>query len=348
MPSFHIDILLNNLTPSTTKTWSTFVSNHPNNTIYQSPAFFQFYQGVGNYEPYVFIAYHEDKIVAVLQAVLIRESKGLVGYFSSRVIVYGGPLIAESYPDKNELLGHLLQKLVQTLGSKTIFIQFRNFFDWSREEKKVFSQYGFVFRERINLLVDTSDEQHLLAGISKSKRRQIKKGFQNGTQVRSPENLNEVRTFYKLLRDLYKNKVRKPLPNWSFFEQFYQKSLNRELGIVRLVLLHNQIIGGVMAAVTPGRNIYELYIVGLDKEYKKNYPSVIATWTLMEYALQNNLKHFDFMGLGKPDEPYQVRDFKTKFGNNIVNFGRFGRKSKPFLYGIAEMGYNILRLLKKI
>jgi lipid II:glycine glycyltransferase (peptidoglycan interpeptide bridge formation enzyme) len=68
----------------------------------------------------------------------------------------------------------------------------------------------------------------------------------------------------------------------------------------------------------------------------------------MEYALQNGLQHFDFMGLGKPDEPYKVREFKTKFGKNIVNYGRFGRKSNPFLYSIAEMAYNILRLFRKV
>jgi len=343
-----IHIQLNNLTPSVTEKWSTFVNKHPNNTLFQSPAWFQFYQSVENYEPFVFIAYHEDNIVAVMLAVLIRESKGLMGYFSSRAIVYGGSLIAEDYPNKKQLLDQLLSKLVETISSKTIFIQFRNFFEWSKEEKDIFDRHGFVFRERINLLVDTSDEKKMLAGISKSKQRQIKTGFKNGTQVRSPESLEEVRIFFKLLVDLYKNKVRKPLPNWSFFEQFYQRSLLNELGIIRLVVLKNKIIGGVLAAVTPGRNIYELYIVGLDQQYKKNYPSIIATWTLMEYALQNNLQHFDFMGLGKPDEPYQVREFKTKFGKNIVNYGRFGRKSNSLLYLVAELGYNFLRALKKV
>jgi len=343
-----IHIQLNKFTPSVTEKWSAFVNNHPNNTVFQSPAYLKFYHAVENYEPFVFFAFQEDQIVAIMLAVLIRESKGLIGYFSSRAIVYGGPLIAEDYPNKKQLLNQLLNELTQALSGKTIFIQFRNFFKWSKEEKQVFSQHGFVFRERINLLVNTSSEKQLLAGISKSKRRQIKTGFKNGTKVHSPESLEEVRVFYNLLVELYKNKVRKPLPNWSFFEQFYQRSLVNELGIIRLILFQDKIIGGVLAAVTPGRNIYELYIVGLDQQYKKNYPSIIATWTLMEYALHHNLHHFDFMGLGKPDEPYKVREFKTKFGKNIVNYGRFGRKSNTFLYLLAELGYNFLRALKKV
>ncbi len=344
----NINIQHNIISPAISKNWTAFINNHPNNTIFQSPSFFRFYQNVKNHDPHVFIAYNKDTIVATLLAVIIKESKGLMGYFSSRAIVFGGPILAEDYPNKKQLLGQLLAKLTQTLGSKTIFIQFRNFFEWNIEEKKIFEKNGFIFRDRINLIVETTNKEQLLDSISKSKLRQIKTGFQNGSHVRSPESVKEVRVFYQLLIDLYKNKVRKPLPNWSFFKEFYTKSEGNELGIFRLIVLNNKIIGGVMAAVTPGRNIYELYIVGLDKQYKKNYPSVIATWTLIEYALNNNLQHFDFMGLGKPDEPYNVREFKTKFGNNIVNYGRFGRKSNQFLYGVAELGYNILRLIRKV
>lgn len=348
MPTKITNIQHNVITPAISEKWSAFLSSHPNNTIFQSPSFFRFYQNVKNHDPHVFIAYNKDTIVATLLAVIIKESKGLMGYFSSRAIVFGGPLLAEDYPNKKQLLGQLLAKLAQTVGSKTIFIQFRNFFEWSKEEKMVFKKNDFVFRDRINLIVETTNKEQLFNSISKSKQRQIKAGFQNGSHVRPPESVNEVKVFYQLLVDLYKNKVRKPLPNWSFFKEFYTKSETNELGIFRLIVINTKIIGGVMAAVTPGRNIYELYIVGLDKQYRKNYPSVIATWTLIEYALNNNLQHFDFMGLGKPDEPYNVREFKTKFGDNIVNYGRFGRKSNQFLYGLAELGYNILRLIRRI
>ena len=41
--------------------------------------------------------------------------------------------------------------------------------------------------------------------------------------------------------------------------------------------------------------------VGLDEEFKNVYPSVLATWAPIDYALKNNLKVFDFMGVGVPD-----------------------------------------------
>ncbi len=341
-------IQLNNITPATAEKWSAFVNRHPRNTVFQSPEIFRFFQKVDHYEPNILIAYEDERILAVLLAVVVRESGGLLGYFSSRAIVYGGPLILEGYPEKLQLLDGLLKKLSQSVGGKSIFIQFRNFFGWTEKEKQVFKKNGFVFRDRINLIIDTTDEQRMLHGISKSKRRQIRLGFKNGTSVRPPQSMDEVSVFYGLLFDLYKNKVKKPLPPWEFFREFYNNSLENKLGIIRLLTFEEKIIGGVLAAVTPGKTIYELYIVGLDKTYKKNYPSVLATWALMDYALQNNLQRFDFMGLGKPDEPYSVRDFKMKFGKNIVNYGRFGKINNKALYLVAELGYNLLRLFKKV
>jgi len=54
------------------------------------------------------------------------------------------------------------------------------------------------------------------------------------------------------------------------------------------------------------------------------------------------------MGVGVPGKDYGVREFKSKFGGEMVNFGRFGRVNNKFLYAITEMGFNFLALLKKI
>jgi hypothetical protein len=54
------------------------------------------------------------------------------------------------------------------------------------------------------------------------------------------------------------------------------------------------------------------------------------------------------MGVGKPDVAYGVRDFKARFGGKQVNFGRLTRINNKFLYNVAELGYNILVLLRKI
>ena len=54
------------------------------------------------------------------------------------------------------------------------------------------------------------------------------------------------------------------------------------------------------------------------------------------------------MGVGTPDKDYGVREFKAKFGGEMVNYGRFGRINNEFLYAITEVGYNILSMMKRI
>ena len=42
------------------------------------------------------------------------------------------------------------------------------------------------------------------------------------------------------------------------------------------------------------------------------------------------LRNLIFGGAGKPDKPYGVRDYKLKFGGQLVNWGRFEKVHKPF------------------
>jgi len=55
---------------------------------------------------------------------------------------------------------------------------------------------------------------------------------------------------------------------------------------------------------------------------------------------------FDFMGAGNPYENYGVRDFKKRFGGEIVEYGRFIKINNSFLYKIGEFGLNIIKNLK--
>jgi lipid II:glycine glycyltransferase (peptidoglycan interpeptide bridge formation enzyme) len=210
--------------------------------------------------------------------------------------------------------------------------------------------------------------EQILSKFSTTRRRQIRKGLTGGAEIIEPENLEQVREFYDILYRLYRYKVRKPLADWSFFESFYNQTLpqttnhkphtgnnetvkqwnNRSIGIIRLIRYNDCIIGGILAPVFETKCIYEWYVCGLDKEYKEQYPSVLATWAAIDFAAKNDIKNFDFMGVGRPDIPYGVREFKVRFGGEMVNYGRLTRINNRLLYHIAEFGFNVLALFKKI
>jgi lipid II:glycine glycyltransferase (peptidoglycan interpeptide bridge formation enzyme) len=261
-------------------------------------------------------------------------------------------LFEPKYPEETEntlpVLDKLLKALVITLKNKSIFIQFRNFFAWRDAEKQIFQNNGFIFHNRLNLLVNTDSEKNVWAGLSKSRRRQVRKGLTSGAVIKTPANESEVKSFYHLLVDLYKNKIHKPLPDWSFFQAFYKESQREKLGVIKLAEYKKRIIGGILLPVTPEKNLYEWYVVGMDKEFKKQYPSVLVTWAAIRFALENGLRHFDFMGMGIPGKEYGVRAFKKKFGGQMVDYGRFAMRTNKILYSIAETGYNIIRFCKEI
>lgn len=340
-------VLYNTLTEADRLAWTDFITNHPENTVFQSPEMFDFYNKVKHYSPHIFLAKDlNGKVQGVLLAVIIKEYSGWKGRLSSRTIVYGGPLVEET--NRKALINEFLNALHQKLSKKAVYVQFRNFVELPVEDREVFESYGYQFHDRLNLLVKTNDRTETERHISKSKLRQIKKGFESGSVIRPPADLEEVLVFYELLKDIYQNRVRKPLPDQTFFEEFYEMSKTGKLGMIRLVLFQDRIIGGVLSPVTKGKNIYEWYVFGLDELYKKNYPSIMATWAPIEYALDNQLDHFDFMGLGTPSKPYGVRDFKLHFGKNTTNPGRFSKINNKFLYLITEFSYNILRIFNKV
>ena len=107
----------------------------------------------------------------------------------------------------------------------------------------------------------------------------------------------------------------------------------------------NTIIGGIVCPVLKNKTIYEWYVCGKDGKYENVYPGVLATWAAMQYANKNNIRVFDFMGAGKPGEDYGVREFKSKFGGELVEYGRYIYVSKPQLYKLGKLGVKVLKKL---
>lgn len=323
-----------------------FLKRHPYNTVFQSPAFFHFYIKAKHHAPHYFLLFDEsDRLTGVLLAVVVREGKGLFSLLSARTLVYGGPVIAS---DDQAYYNSMLQTLNQATARASLFTQFRNFRPWPEPLVEVFKSNGFILRDRLNLIAPIPSSYQALMQMSASRRRHLKKGLASGVEVREANSLEDIRQLYSLLQHLYRHKVRKPLPDYSFFKLFFEDLMQQGTGVILLVCLNQKIIGGIVAPITKGLTIAELYIVGLDKEYPEHYPSIVATWSAMEYAARHNINNFDFMGLGKPDIPYGVRDFKLRFGGLQVNYGRFARRNYKFLYMLAEIGYNVLRHFKKV
>ena len=339
--------------------WRLLAETSPLSTWFQTDEAYRFYQSVSDMCAFVYGVMEEDKLVGVIVGYTTQEKCKLKQYFTRRAIVVGGPLLAEDI--SNEALAALLKAVKEckvesvkckgtengkaeplastpyTLHSTPIYIEMRNFHDYGRW-KTVFKANGFAYQPHLNIQVACTAEHTM----SEQRQRQVRKALKNGVVIAEPQSEQEIRDWYQILRQLYRRKVRTPLWSEAFFLQFYRSGVGKFL----LVKYEGKVIGGMMCPIFAGKAIYEWYVCGLDEEYKEQYPSVMATYAAIEYAKQNDIPMFDFMGAGVPDKPYGVRDFKMEFGGEVVEHGRYLCVRKPLLYEIGKWGVKILKSRK--
>lgn len=246
--------------------------------------------------------------------------------------------------EKNHL-SSILDEIIEGCRNN-VFIEFRG--GISNEALiNVLITNGFKQKKWFNILVNTSKLEEVVSRISDEKLRQINKSLNQGAKIKVAENTEEVYQFYQILKQLYKKKIKKPLPDWLFFKAFFEITNQSGNGIFLLVEFNNRIVGGMMCPIDPRKQLYEWYIAGLDKEMqvKGIYPSVLVTWGALEYACKHNLPRFNFMGAGEPGVPYGVRDFKLRFGGELVNTTRYIKINKPMLYNLGKAVIGLRRYL---
>jgi len=311
-----------------------FVYQHPHGNFFQSTKAFYLFQAVDNYDPILIVALNGEEIVGSLLAVVIREGKGQKGYFSRRCIVWGGPL---TIGDNPEICAGILSELNRLALRKAIYTEFRNFVGQTHRNG-LFTETGYQFNNHLNFIIMLDNKDEVLSRFKSEKRRQVKKALREGVTIKKADNIEQVEKFYNILLNLYRTKVKKPLPSYTFFESFFKK----KAGIFLLINFNNTIIGGAMLPVFKN-TIYDWFRGGLDQEYKKQYPSTLAVWAGIEYGINKKLEVYDFMGAGKPEEKSGVRIFKSQFGGELVNYGRFMRINKKIHYQVGKLGLKILQ-----
>lgn len=332
--------------------WNEFINNHPRGNYFQSPSAYTLFSVSDLFTPFIIsVTDSTDRICGLLTGFSWTDKKGFLGKLIRRTVIYGGPLISD-LNDQNEILELILSSKSVSNPAESVYIQIRNFSDTSIF-RDTFRKFKYYYVPHENLLLRITDNEKVFKSISKSKQRQIRKSLASGAGISVAASIEEVRKLYELLSRHYRLKVAKPLPSWTFFENFYKLTLNDKSGIVLLVKYGDEIIGGCFCPLFNNKIIYEWYICGDDLRYKNLtiYPSVLATWAIIDYAIQNKLELVDFLGIGKPGEYYGVREFKTKFGGDIIEYGRYEKINKKLLYLTGKTGIifwgKIRHLLRK-
>ena len=309
---------------------------------FQDYSLYKFYKSQDNCEPFAFSGYHNDTLIVAVSGVILYE-KGLKKQFTKRAIIYGGPVLDKTSIHVNKVLELLLKTLKNKLKRRAIYLEIRNSFDYACYTN-IYLTNGYKYKPYVNYCLDISSLDGAIGRWSSEKRRQLKKAELHGAYVCVAESANHVEQFYAILKNLYQNRIKKPLPNLKFFLNLYFTFNKYRNGAFTLVCYQNKVIGGAIC-LYDNDTVYDWYRCGLDKDFKPCYPSVMAVYSGINKGIEQGCSSFDFMGAGMLNEPYGVRKFKSQFGGQLVEFGRYSVVLNPVRYAIGKVALSLKKLL---
>lgn len=335
--------------------WQQLVSESPTASWFQTPQAYDFYASLPQMmTPFVVAITRESAetpplseaspltnsplLKGLILGYITRERNPLKQFFSRRAIIIGGALLASDI--SNEELRRLLISTKKLLSSQCIYIEFRNFHDYS-PWKTTFLDCGFDYLPHLNFHVDCSNSETIEANLSKSRKRDIRVSLRDGAIIVEKPTSQQVKDYYQILKNLYTTKVRTPLFDFEFFDKLYRLPSAHFL----LVAYQDKIIGGTVCVELKNKVLYEWFVCGQDGMYKNIFPSELATYAGLQAAAKNGCPIFDMMGAGTPDEHYGVRDFKARFGGELVEYGRFKNICSKLLYKIGELAVGLIKTI---
>jgi serine/alanine adding enzyme len=324
------------------KAWSEFVSDHPDGNIFQTPEMFHVYKNTKNYTP-VFVALLEDNApVACLLGVLQKEYSGFLGAFTARSIIFGGPLASGNNPEYIKLI---LSEYKKSVSAAAIFTQIRNM-AYQTAIYGAFSHSGFAFQDHLNIILDLSiGEEKLWAGLSRSRKKGIKKATAANFKFDMCQNQSMIDSFYTLLALSYK-RIKLPYPDKLHF-LLLTEHLKSDMFKIFTIGYDDKIVASLFA-LSYKETMYGYYMGATDDpEMLKQKPVDLLFWEVFKWGMQHNFRYFDWMGAGKPDKDYGVRDFKLQYGGSAINMGRFEKIHKPIVFRISKIALKIWQITRK-
>lgn len=321
--------------------WNEFVKTNPRGNIFHTPEMFRvFSQTKGHQSTLWAVVDNSGYPLALLLPVHVTLMDGLLRRLTTRAVVYGSILCAPNL-EGQQALALLLKIYKREVKKKALFSELRNLDDLS-DLQNMLVEHGFVFEGHLNYLINLNrPTEEVLQSIGQRTRKKIRKGLRDGlVQMSEVTTAAELEHWYEILQKTYSN-AQVPLADRSLFVAVFNELYAK--GMAKFLFAK---VNGVTAACSVElpykKTIYGWY-GGSDREYSDFLPNEMLIWHILEWGTNNGYHLYDFGGAGKPNEEYGVRDFKAKFGGELVNFGRNMCVHKPTLLKLSRQGYEVYR-----
>lgn len=325
--------------------WRSFVSEHPEGNIFHTPEMFQVFARAKGHNPLLWATVDQDAHpLAILLPVQITLFPGPMRALSTRALVYGS-VLSESSPQGKQALELLLKSYAQQTKG-VLFTELRNLVDLDPLQPML-QACGFQYEEQLNYLIRLDlPAEDVLQNIGQRTRKRIRQALRKGELVtKEIVRRDELDLFYNLVSRSYAA-ARVPLAHRSLFEAAFD--LLYPKGMVKFMLTWL----GEDCIAASAELIYKDMIFGwysgVDRAFSSYAPNEFLMWRVLEWGANNGYRVYDFGGAGRSYEKYGVRDFKAKFGGDLVSYGRNILVHAPTSLAISKVGYQVYRAMARL
>jgi serine/alanine adding enzyme len=320
--------------------WRRLVEDHSAGNIFHTPEMFQVFSRTKGYRPELWAATKEGRILALLLPVQITLMNGLFQSFTTRAVVYGSALCVPDTEGK-EGLARLLQTYTYEVDGQCLFTELRNISNLETIQP-ILREHGFVYEDYLNYLINLNrSPEAVFENFGRRTRKNIRRGHKQGkVVVEEAKKRDQVNACYDLLCRSYRE-AHVPLADHSLFEGAFD--LLYPKGLIRFTLARFDQTPIAASVELLYKDVIYGWYGGVDRKYSSYVPNELVMWEILKWGAENGYRVYDFGGAGSPDEEYGVRDFKAKFGGELVCYGRNIYIHAPLSLCLSKLGYRIFR-----
>ncbi|MEM5773448.1 MAG: GNAT family N-acetyltransferase [Anaerolineaceae bacterium] len=200
----------------------------------------------------------------------------------------------------------------------------------------------FQYEEQLNYLIHLDRPvDEILQSMHKRTRHRIRLALKRReVAVTEIEDRSELALFYHLVSLSYQA-ARVPVADRSLFEAAFD--VLRPKGMVKFLLAW---VGDQCVAASAEllyKDVIFGWYNGVNRDSGSDSANYILRWYLWEWGANHGYRVFDFGGAGRTNQPYGVRDFKAKFGGEMVSYGRNIHIHRPVCLTICKAAYQVYR-----
>jgi serine/alanine adding enzyme len=319
--------------------WDQFVLDHPKGSIFHTSQMIRVFRSAKNHAVLPLAAVGPDgQILAMLVAVRVQTLPDPLGRLSSRSILYSEPLCRDDEPSIDALT-QLVARHDRHMGRRVLFTEVRPL--WAPGPERVaLERCGYRFLDYLNYVVDlTQPLDALWCNMRQSARRGVRKCEKHSFRLCDIDTPEGVSLLYEFLKLSYGH-AQVPLAHRSLFEAAFDILHPLHELKLQAVYAGDQPVA-MDVLLTYKSRVYSWY--GGVERIGSFSPVDYLTWHEFVWGHEHGYRRYDFGGAGWPNVPYGVRDYKAKFGGELVRYGRYRKVYSPWKMALAEKAYEIGR-----